>query len=110
MKASFWLLILVGTIYSLTVVSDSPIFSTGITELSDPRILGRVMAWQTFLGYGAATVSPIAMGLIMEHRGRGMVGWGLAFSALGVVALAGPLFLVMLRRLPQSSQLCGGRG
>ncbi|MBE0466591.1 MAG: hypothetical protein IBX71_05120 [Candidatus Desulforudis sp.] len=27
-----------------------------------------------------------------------------------VIAGGGPLFLVMLRRLPQSSQLCGGRG
>ncbi|MEW6458357.1 MAG: MFS transporter [Bacillota bacterium] len=109
-NAPLWSLLLVGLVLSLTVASDSPVFSAGITEMSDPRILGRVMAWQTFLGYGAATVSPAVMGYIMERSADEALGWGLAFSSLGLVALTGPLFLMYLRRLPESRRLCGGRG
>ncbi|MBU4532274.1 MAG: MFS transporter [Eubacteriales bacterium] len=104
-----WLIIIVGAIYSIMVVADTPIVSTGITELSDPERLGRIMAWQTFLGYTAASIAPITFGLILEHA-QPNLAWGFAFSSLGLVAIFGPLLLMLLARLPEKASLCNGRG
>ncbi len=104
----FWLA-LVGIIYSLTIVADSPIFSTSITELTPPERLGRMMAWQTFLGYGAATISPAVFGFVLDAF-PGRAGWGWGFVTLGTGALLGPIFLLLMQRLPERERLCGGKG
>ncbi|MDA8097812.1 MAG: MFS transporter [Clostridia bacterium] len=104
-----WIIIIIGAVYSIMVVADTPIVSTGITELSDPERLGRIMAWQTFLGYTAASISPVTFGLILEHS-QPNVAWGLAFSSLGLVAILGPLLLLLLARLPEKAFLCHGKG
>lgn len=107
--APVWVLIVIGAIYSIVVVVDSPIFSTGITELADRERLGRMMAWQTFLGYSAASFSSIVFGLILEYADPAL-SWGLAFSSLGLIALIGPLMLLVLSRLPEKERLCDGKG
>ena len=98
----------VGLLSSLTVNADSPIFSAGVTEMVDSSTLGRAMAVQTFLGYAAATASPALFGWILDAA-DGRVGWGVAFSSMGVVALAGPVALWRLRRMPASRRMCQGR-
>lgn len=107
--APAWLLVFVVALYSVVVVVDSPIFSTGVTELADRERLGRIMAWQTFLGYTAASLSSIVFGIILEYADPAL-SWGLAFSSLGLVALLGPLMLLVLSRLPEKKLLCGGKG
>lgn len=104
----FWLLITVGVIYSLTIAADSPIFSTSLTEITPRERLGHTMAWQTFLGYGAATVSPAAFGFVLEIF-PGPSGWGFGFGLLGLGAILGPGLMLLLRRLPESENLCGGK-
>lgn len=108
LSAPFWLIAVVGVIYSLTVAADSPIFSTSLTELTPGEKLGRMMAWQTFLGYGAATLSPAAFGFVLE-KSPGPSGWGLAFGLLGAGAVLGPGLMLILRRLPESACLCAGK-
>jgi len=108
LSAPFWLIAAVGVIYSLTVAADSPIFSTSLTELTPEERLGRMMAWQTFLGYGAATLSPAAFGFVLEKCPE-PAGWGLAFGLLGAGALLGPGLMLILRRLPESARLCAGK-
>lgn len=107
--AASWVLIIIAAVYSIFMVVDSPIFSTGITELADREHLGRIMAWQTFLGYTAASLSSILFGVILEYADPALA-WGLAFSSLGLAALLGPLMLLLLSRLPEKKRLCGGKG
>jgi hypothetical protein len=38
-----------------------------------------------------------------------MVSWGLAWCALGAGALLGPLAALRLRRMPESTQMAGGK-
>jgi MFS family permease len=88
LAAPVWLLSLVGLVYSFTVTADSPIFSVGLAEIAPREKLGRIMAWQTFVGYIAATVSPAVFGLILDVC-PGPLGWILAFSSLGAGVLVG---------------------
>ncbi|SHI78533.1 MFS transporter [Desulfofundulus thermosubterraneus] len=96
-----WLLLPVGLVYSLTVTADSPIFSTGLAEIAPREKLGRIMAWQTFVGYIAATVSPAVFGLILDVY-SGPAGWILAFSSLGAGVLGGAALMFYLSFLPAS--------
>lgn len=103
-----WLVALVGLVYNLTVNADSPIFSTGVTELSPSSTLGRNMAIQSFIGFGAATLTPALFGKILDLGGD-QRGWGLAFSFLGLGALVGPVALMLLRGFRESLMMAGGK-
>ena len=105
----------VGLIYGYLVVADSPVFSTGLTELVAPGYLGAAMGLQSLVGYSMGMISPTVFGWALDiFRGweplPGMNGeWGIAFATAGVGALAGPLFMAWLRRCPESRRMAGGR-
>jgi MFS family permease len=109
----FWLVVLVGLLYSITSIGDSPIYSTALTELVPPRFLGTAYALRSVLGFGAGVISPLLFGLMLDWA-RGGTGatetlvWGLAFTSLGLGGLLGPLGILWLRRLPDSARLAGG--
>lgn len=102
-------------IYGFFVVAESPAFSTALTELVAARYVGAAMALQSLVGFTAASVSPAAFGLILDLTNGGardvasVTIWGWAFTALGLPAMAGPLAMLLLRRLPESSRMAGGK-
>lgn len=98
-QAPLGLLLPIGLLYSLTVLAESPILSTGLAEIAPPEKLGRLMAWQTLVGYLAATAAPPFFGLLLDCF-PGPEGWALAFSSLGAGALTGAALLFCLRFLP----------
>lgn len=105
----------VGLLYGFLIVADSPVFSTGLTELVAPVYLGAAMGMQSLVGYSLATISPTVFGWALDlckgwHPLPGInVEWGIAFATAGAGALAGPLFMYLLRRCPESSRMAGGR-
>lgn len=98
-QAPLGLLLPVGLLYGLTVLADSPVLSTALAETAPPEKLGRLMAWQTLVGYLAATAAPPFFGLLLVLF-PGPECWALAFSGLGAGALAGAALLFCLRFLP----------
>ena len=111
-------LVLAGVAYSFFVVAESPVLSTGLTELVPSRCVGAAMGLQTLVGFVAATASPAVFGWVLDlsnpARTSGPGGmplvWGWAFGVLGVGALVGPLALAIARRLPTSAKMAGGKG
>ncbi|MCL6448777.1 MAG: MFS transporter [Armatimonadetes bacterium] len=97
-QAPLGLLLPIGLLYSLTVLAESPILSTGLAEIAPPEKLGRLMAWQTLVGYLAATAAPPFFGLLLDLF-PGPEGWALAFSSLGAGALAGAILLFCLTKI-----------
>jgi MFS family permease len=59
-------IVLLSLLYGFMVTGESSVLSTGVTELARPGELGRTMALQSFLGWGAASLSPIAFGYILD--------------------------------------------
>jgi MFS family permease len=110
-------LVLVGLLYSFFVVAETPVLSTGLTELAPADSLGAAMGFQTLIGFIAATVSPTIFGWILDRTNPMATGpqagpplvWGWAFGILGVGALVGPAVLAVVRRLPASAQMAGGK-
>jgi MFS family permease len=109
-----WLLLIVAVIYNVTAIGDSSVYSTAITELVPPRYLGAAYSIRSVLGFGAGAVSPWTFGLVFDWaRGAPLQSeawaWGLAWTSLGLGALLGPLMTLGLRRMPEASQMAGGK-
>ena len=111
------LVILLGFSYSFFVVAESPVQSTGLTELVNPRYLGAALGLQTLFGFLAASVSPAFFGYVLDITNSASPGksiasvktWGWAFSALGVGAIIGPLAMILIRYFPESQRMAGGK-
>jgi len=105
----------VGLVYGYLIVAESPVFSTGLTELVAPGYLGAAMGLQSLIGYSLGMISPTVFGWALDiFRGweplPGISGeWGIAFATAGLGALTGPLFMAWLRRCPESVRMAGGR-
>jgi len=110
-------LVVAGLLYSFFVVAETPVLSTGLTELAPPHSLGAAMGFQTLIGFIAATASPTIFGVILDKTNITLSNtqssmptvWGWAFGILGLGALVGPVVLGIVRRLPASAQMAGGK-
>jgi MFS family permease len=110
----FWLVLLVGLIYSITTIGDSPVYSTALTELVPPHFLGAAYSLRSVVGFGTGVISPLVFGLVLDGMGNGPhptspLAWGLAFASLGLGGLLGPLGMLWLRKLSQSFDMAEGR-
>jgi len=99
-------IVLLSLLYGFMVTGESSVLSTGVTELARPGGLGRTMALQSFLGWGSASLSPIAFGYILDltnpadalTRFGYVPHWGWAFMVLGLGGLMGPLIIWRLKK------------
>jgi MFS family permease len=102
-----WVVIPLSLLYGFMVTGESSVLSTGVTEWAHPGGLGRTLALQSLLGWGAASISPIVFGVILDLtnpadalRSFGYFpNWGWAFVMLGGGGLVGPLIVRRLKRL-----------
>ncbi len=107
--------IIAGLLYGYLIVAESPVFSTGLTELVAPGYLGAAMGMQSLVGYSLGMVSPTVFGWALDLC-KGWqplpgitVDWGIAFATAGVGALTGPVFMYLLRRCPESVRMAEGK-
>lgn len=93
----FWLVVIFSLVYGVWVTAESSVLSTAVTESVPFGYLGTAMALQSFLGWSAAALSPVAFGLVLdcanplelvEQLGY-TPNWGPSFVLLGLGALAG---------------------
>jgi MFS family permease len=111
-----WVMI-VGLAYGFAVIAESPVYSSGLSELVSPNFLGTALALRSLIGFGVGAVAPTAFGLVLYitnsekiQRALGYLpNWGWAFSMLGLVALIGPWAMLRLRSLPESRMMAGGK-
>jgi MFS family permease len=102
----FALVLVLSLASSFFATADSSVLSTGVTELVPAERLGAAMALQSFLGFGAATISPLVFGYVLDlTNAPGTLAtlgylphWGWAFATLGLGALIGPWAMLQLRR------------
>lgn len=108
------LLSVLGLVYGFLVSAESPVFSTALTELVSPAYLGAAMGLQSLVGYSFAMVSPTVFGWALDvsrnvRWGGVSAEWGIAFATAGLGGVAGPIFMYLLRRRPESGRMAQGR-
>jgi MFS family permease len=108
---------IVGLAYGFAVIAESPVYSSGLSELVSPNFLGTALALRSLIGFGIGAAAPTAFGLVLDLTNLGetqrvlgyLPNWGWAFSMLGIVALAGPWAMLKLRSMPESRRMAGGK-
>lgn len=94
-------LLLVTFAYGFTVLGDSGVLSTAMTEAIQPQYLGTLLALRSILGFGAGAISPLVFGWILDatNPASGLPQvWGWGFMALGVGGAIATLCALLLPR------------
>jgi MFS family permease len=91
--APTWLLFTVATVWGVTVIADSALFSTLVTEYADQSYVGTALAFQLAIGF-ALTVVTIWLVPVLEDE----VGWRWAFAFLAFGPAVGTLAMLRLAR------------
>ena len=90
----FAALLALGALYSVFVTADSASLTAGAVERALPGQRGATMAMHSLLGFGAASLGPLAFGAALDLGGDSAAGsWFAGFAILGVGVLAGPVAL-----------------
>ena len=108
---------MVGLAYGFAVIAESPVYSSGLSELVSPNFLGTALALRSLIGFGIGALAPTAFGLVLDLTNSGetqkllgyLPNWGWAFSMLGLFALIGPWAMFKLRSMPESRMMAGGK-
>lgn len=98
------LLIVVATLWGLTIVADSAQFSAAVAELADPRFVGTLLTLQTSLGF---LLTACAIWLVPQVADN--YGWRHAFSVLAIGPFLGVLSMWRLQQQPEAQKMAGGR-
>ena len=93
------LIIALSVIYGWAIAADSAIYSTAVTEVSEPSRLGSTMAIHSFLGFTGGVIGPIAAGAILDLS-PDPAKWGITFTATATLAL---IAIIPLSRLRSTS-------
>jgi len=99
-----YLVLIVALIWGLTIIPDSPQFSSMISELSDSKLVGTALTLQLTIGFLITIVSIILVPIFIE-----ILGMRFAFSFLFIGPILGIWSLVKLRQLPDSKKIAHGK-
>jgi MFS family permease len=105
LDAPRWALLAVGLVWGFSVIADSALFSTLVTEHSDQAYVGTALALQLAIGF-ALTVVTIWLVPVLETE----VGWRWAFAFLAPGPLLGIVAMLRLRRLPSPAAVPSAAG
>jgi MFS family permease len=98
------LVVAIAVVYGMFISADSAAITTGALNAAPPGGRGAVMAVHSSIGFMGSFLGPLAFGLVLDGAGADHPwGWGLAFAAMGLVVLMGPLALWLLGARRHSS-------
>jgi predicted MFS family arabinose efflux permease len=93
----FPILLILGGVYSLFVTADSASLTASAVAAAKPGQSGATMALHSLLGFAAASLGPLAFGLVLDTGGDHAAGaWFVAFAMLGAGVACGPLILKVM--------------
>jgi len=90
---NFYLVVTLALLYGMTVLFDSGALTAGLVAETPEGQRGLTLAVYSFSGFGMAFLAPLAFGAILDIVGLGIVGWGFAFAAMGLVCMLGAVCL-----------------
>ena len=91
-------------VWGLTVVADSAQFSTAVSELSQPDLVGTALTVQTCIGF-LLTVATIRLVPLLQEQ----YGWPLALSILALGPVFGIWHMARLRKHPEAARMAAGQ-
>ncbi|MFO1129202.1 MAG: MFS transporter [Rhodospirillales bacterium] len=84
------LVVVIALIYTVAVQLDSAALTAGVTAAATPGLSGATLALHALFGFGCAGIGPVVFGAVLDATGGsggGNLSWGIAFTAVAVVAI-----------------------
>lgn len=96
--------VLVGLCISYTIFfqGDSAAIHAGVITAAPPGRRGATMALQSLAGFTAASLAPVAAGIVLDLTGGGthVISWGFTFGVMGAAAGLGLLLISKAQKTP----------
>jgi len=92
----YFLVVLLVVSYGMLITGDSASLTAGAVTASPPQLRGTTLAVHSTFGFGAAFLGPLAVGVLLDLFGGGLLAWGMGFLAMASACLLGPVFLYSL--------------
>ncbi len=89
----YLLVVFLTTLYGITVTADSASLTAGAVMAAPVNHRGATLAVHSTLGFGAAFLGPLFVGLVLDAFGGGLLAWGMGFVVMAAGCAAGPLIL-----------------
>lgn len=89
----FFIVVIVGIVYSFTALGDSAILSASLTETVSRPYMGAAFGLRSMLGFTAGAISPVVFGAVLDWANPGVAeggvyaNWGWAFAVFGIGGL-----------------------
>jgi MFS family permease len=80
-------------LHGITVVGDSASLTAGVVAAAPAGFRGTTLAVHSTIGFGAAFLGPLTVGMVLDFFGGGQTGWAMAFVTMAAGCLLGPIFL-----------------
>jgi MFS family permease len=92
----YLLVVLLVILYGITVTGDSASLTAGAVAAAPSGLRGTTLAVHSTLGFGAAFLGPLAIGVVLDIFGGNLLAWGMGFLTMAAGSLFGPIFLYNL--------------
>jgi MFS family permease len=92
----YYLVVLLAVFYGMLIMGDSASLTAGAVATAPPQLRGTTLAVHSTFGFSAAFLGPLAVGVILDAFGGGLLAWGMGFLAMAAACLLGPVFLYCL--------------
>jgi MFS family permease len=96
--------LLIAVFWGMTVIPDSPQYSSMIAELVEPAYVGTALTLQTAVGFFLTIFSIKILPIFVR-----VVGWSYGFTILALGPVIGIISMVRLRELPDSEKIAMGK-
>ncbi len=95
----YLVVVVLATVYGTVLAADSAALTAGAVAAAPAGYRGATMAVHSTLGFGMGFLSSLTIGVVLDLAGgMSVMGWGLAFAAMGMGCALGPLALIVLGR------------
>jgi MFS family permease len=89
---------IMAILHGITVVGDSASLTAGVVAAAPAGFRGTTLAVHSTIGFGAAFLGPLTVGMVLDFFGGGQTGWAMAFVTMAAGCLLGPIFLTRAAR------------
>ncbi|MFZ0131070.1 MAG: MFS transporter [Desulfobacterales bacterium] len=91
-------------LHAVTVVGDSAALTAGAVGAAPAGYRGATLALHSTLGFGAAFLGPLAVGVVLDLFGSRMtLAWGMAYLTMAAGCALGPFFILFFGRRNKGS-------
>ncbi|MDE0309089.1 MAG: MFS transporter [Acidiferrobacterales bacterium] len=92
-QMSMLVIVTIAGLYAIMTIADSASITSAVIKNADYSVRGTTMALHTLIGFVGAFAGPILFGAVLDLAGGDQrpTAWGLAFTAVGIAVIIGPL-------------------